>query len=108
MCVGIPLRVISVDGIVATASAADGSDTQLVDLSLTGPVEPGTWVLTHLGSAREVLTPEDAAMIAEAVDALKRVMGGGSVGDAFADIDARTPQLPPHLEAARAKGQTTA
>lgn len=40
MCVGIPMRVISVDGIAARAT--DGEDEALIDLTLTGAVAPGT------------------------------------------------------------------
>ncbi|MEQ8902435.1 MAG: HypC/HybG/HupF family hydrogenase formation chaperone [Roseovarius sp.] len=106
MCVGIPMRVISVDGIAARAT--DGEDEALIDLTLTGAVAPGTWVLTHLGAAREVLDEAEAHKIAAAVRALKSIMAGGGMGDAFADLEARAPTLPPHLHAARAAGKTTA
>jgi len=106
MCVGIPMRVISVDGIAARAT--DGEDEALIDLTLTGAVVPGTWVLTHLGAAREVLDEAEAHKIAAAVRALKSIMAGGGMGDAFADLEARAPTLPPHLHAARAAGKTTA
>jgi len=106
MCVGIPMRVISVDGIAARAT--DGEVEALIDLTLTGAVAPGTWVLTHLGAAREVLDEAEAHKIAAAVRALKSIMAGGGMGDAFADLEARAPTLPPHLHAARAAGKTTA
>jgi hydrogenase expression/formation protein HypC len=101
------MRVLRVDGIAAHATEGPGAPETLVDLSLTGPVAPGTWVLTHLGAAREVLDPDTAAQIAEAVEALRAVMGGAhDLGSAFADLD-REPSLPPHLEAARAAGRAT-
>ncbi|KGM48042.1 HypC/HybG/HupF family hydrogenase formation chaperone [Pseudooceanicola atlanticus] len=106
MCVGIPMKILSVDGIAAIAT--DGTRDELIDLSLTGPVEPGTWVLTFLSAAREVVTAEDAALIAEALDSLRDIMNGGDGGDAFADIEARGPQLPPHLAAAHAAGKANA
>ena len=34
-------------------------------------------------------------------------MAGGDPGDAFADLDTRTPQLPPHRQAALNAGQST-
>ena len=105
MCVGIPMQVLSCDGLVARAS--DGREEAVIDLALTGPLAPGTWVLTFLGAAREVLEPGEAAKIAAAVDALRAVMAGGEIGDAFADLEADGPRLPPHLEAARAAGRTT-
>ena len=109
MCIGTPLCIVSVDGIAATAT--DGSTPQLIDLSLTGPLAPGSWVLAFLGTAREVLTETEAARIAAALAALRAVMAGGgadALGDAFADLEASGPELPPHLAAALAAGATTA
>lgn len=106
MCVGIPMQILSVDGIAARAT--DGDSEALIDLTLTGPLAPGTWVLTHLGAAREVLEAGEAVKIAAAVRALKSIMAGGGMGDAFADLEARAPALPSHLEAARVAGKTTA
>jgi hydrogenase expression/formation protein HypC len=106
VCIGIPVRIIEVKGL--SGLAEDGGDTVGVDLSLTGPVPPGTWVLNFLGAAREVLDPDEALKIRAAVGAVRAVMSGGDVGDAFADIEERGPQLPPHLQAARDAGKTTA
>ncbi len=106
MCVGIPLRITACDGLSATAT--DGTRTETLDLSLTGEQPVGTWVLSFLGTAREVISEGDAQLIADALAGLERVMAGGELGDAFADIDARTPQLPPHLAAARAAGLSEA
>lgn len=105
MCVGIPMEILTVDGIAATAT--DGRDRQVIDLSLVGDVAPGTWVLTFLGAAREVISADDAAKIAAALDGLRAVMAGGDPGDAFADLD-RPPTLPPHLQAALDQGKPTA
>ncbi|MGP1358742.1 HypC/HybG/HupF family hydrogenase formation chaperone [Roseicyclus sp.] len=106
MCIGIPVEIVAVEGILG--HARDGAETLAIDLSLTGPVPPGTWVLNFLGTAREVLDPDEALRIRAAVGALRSVMAGGGVGDAFDDIEARGPQLPPHLRAAQAAGKTTA
>lgn len=106
MCIGIPVRIVEVTGLQGLAR--DGEDTVAIDLALTGPVPPGTWVLNFLGTAREVLDPDEAQRIRAAVTALRSVMQGGGVGDAFDDIEARGPQLPPHLQAARDAGKTTA
>jgi hydrogenase expression/formation protein HypC len=101
------MRILSVEGFSASCEAADGQ-TGSVDLSLVGPQEPGTWVLEFLGAAREVLDPENAARISRALGGLRSLMNGGDLGDAFADLDAREPALPPHLEAARLAGAKTA
>lgn len=106
MCVGVPMRIISVNGIAAEAEGDEGRS--VIDLSLTGPLEPGDWVLTHLGAAREVISAEEARVINAALDGLRAVMEGRDIGGAFADLDARTPELPPHLQAAQAAGKTTA
>lgn len=106
MCVGIPLRIVSVEG--TNAVATNGTRTEALDLSLTGPVEPGTWVLSFLGAAREILSDDEAQKISDALAGLERVMAGEDLGNAFADLDQREPQLPPHLAAAHAAGQTEA
>lgn len=106
MCVGVPMQVVSVDGFMAVAQ--DGDHLHTVDVSLIGTVEPGTWVLNFLGAAREVLDPDEAQKIKKALGGLAALMQGGDLGDAFADLEARAPQLPPHLQAALDKGETTA
>ncbi len=106
MCIGIPMQVLSVDGIAAHAT--DGREEAMIDLSLTGPVAPGTWVLTFLGAAREVIGAEEADRISKALEGLRSVMAGGALGDAFADLEARGPQLPPHLREALENGETQA
>ena len=105
MCVGVPMQIASIDGIAAT-TCADGHDT-LIDLSLTPEAQPGDWVLTFLGAAREVICADEAAKILAALDGLRTVMQGGGAGDAFADIEHRGPQLPAHLQAALDAGRTT-
>lgn len=107
MCVGVPMQITASDGF--RAQAFDGVEGHSIDLALTGPLPAGTWVLTHLGTAREVIDEGEARKIAAAVDALRAEMAGDAPGvDAFADIEARGPQLPPHLQAALDAGKTTA
>lgn len=105
MCVGIPMRILSVDGIVATAS--DETSTHTIDLSLTPDVQPGQWVLTFLGTAREPIGEDEARKIMAALKGLRSIMSGGELGDAFADLEESGPQLPPHLQAALANGRKT-
>ena len=106
MCVGTPMQIVKVYGIAAEAT--DGQRDELIDLSLTGPLPIGTWVLTHLGCARAAISAKEAQLIGAALDGLRAVMAGGGLGDAFADLDARSPELPPHLQAAHAAGKTIA
>lgn len=99
MCMGIPLQVISNEGL--KAFCGDHQDEQWVDMSLVGPQEEGTWVLVFLGAAREVVTPERAKAIANALKALTQVMNGEREFEEglFADLIDREPELPAHLKA---------
>ena len=103
MCLGVPMEILSSDGILGRAR--EGGHIHEIDLSLVGELAPGTWVLTFLGCAREVLDPEEARRIAAALGGLRSLMEGGALGDAFADLEARSPELPPHLQSARAAGR---
>jgi hydrogenase expression/formation protein HypC len=99
------MRLLAVDGIVGRAT--DDGQMQLLDLSLLPDARPGDWVLGFLGTAREILPEAEALLIRKALAGLSSVMAGGDAGDAFADLDARTPRLPPHLQAALDAGRTT-
>jgi hydrogenase expression/formation protein HypC len=103
MCVGIPARVVRMDESGALRAQCEGREGAcVVDMSLTGPLEPGTWVLTFLGAAREVIDAARASDINAALDALEAIARGetGNSLDAFfADLAHREPQLPEHLRA---------
>lgn len=105
MCVGIPMQLLAIDGIAGHAT--DRGSPQLIDLSLTPEARPGDWLLTFLGTAREILSEAEALLILKALDGLSSVMAGGDAGTAFADLDARSPSLPPHLQAALDAGLAT-
>lgn len=105
MCVGVPVRLVSVEGIVG--HALDRGAATLVDLSLLPDARAGDWVLGFLGTGREILPEAEALLILRALEGLSRVMAGGEGGDAFADLEARAPSLPPHLQAALDAGQAT-
>lgn len=98
MCVGVPMRLISVEGIAGLAEGPEGRE--LIDLSLCAEAVAGDWVLNFLGAARAVIGPEEAAQITSALKGLRDLMQGGDLGPAFADLEARAPSLPPHLQAA--------
>ena len=107
MCVGIPLRLLRVEGIAGHAEPAAAGGVELVDLSLVPEARAGDWVLCFLGTAREVIDAETARRIAAALAGLHAVMAGHDPGAAFADLEARDPALPPHLQAALDAGRTT-
>ena len=102
MCLGIPMQVVEADGAVAWCDGRDGR--QRIDLSLVGAQPPGTWLLTFMGAAREVMDAEAARRTDRALDALAGVLAGDASGvdEAFADLVGREPQLPPHLRVTEA------
>jgi len=96
MCLGIPMQVIRIEGVFAVCQGR--GETRRLNMSLLGEQPAGTWVLAHLEWAREVLNADEAARIAAALDALERVMQGGTdIDDLFADLVGREPQLPEFL-----------
>ena len=77
MCIGVPVRIIEDRGFSALCRGRNGEEE--VNMLLIGPQPVGTWVLNFLGSAREILSPEDAEKINSALDALAAVMNGDDV-----------------------------
>jgi len=105
MCLGIPMQVVAAQGDGAAWCTGRGGRS-LVDMALVGPQRPGTWLLTFVGAAREVISAEAAARTNAALDALEAVLAGDTttIDAAFADLVSREPQLPEHL---RRTGETT-
>ncbi|MFO0336058.1 MAG: HypC/HybG/HupF family hydrogenase formation chaperone [Pseudomonadota bacterium] len=96
MCLGIPMQVVEADGNVAVCRGRQGE--QRIDATLVAPVEPGEWLMTFLGHARQRLPADEAARIDRALDALDAIQRGESNLDAyFQDLVDRAPQLPIHL-----------
>jgi hydrogenase expression/formation protein HypC len=97
MCLGVPMRVMESLGHAAWCEGR--GERALVDLTLVGPQPVGTWVLTHLGAAREVLTPQAADSSNAALDALAAALSGDAarIDSGFADLVGREPALPEHL-----------
>ncbi len=105
MCIGVPMRILTVDGVAGTAGDWAGNPVA-IDLSLLPDARPGDWVLSFLGTARRRIEPDEAARIRDALAAMAAAMTGERDEDAFADLTSRPPTLPPHLEAARAAGRS--
>jgi hydrogenase expression/formation protein HypC len=106
MCIGVPMRIESVDGMLAVAvseSAAGAVERQTLDMLVTGAQPPGTWVLAFHGAARRVLDRDEARRILDALAALSIALDPGAEAqdpalDAlFADLVDREPELPEHL-----------
>lgn len=97
MCIGIPMRVMQVEGDYALCEGL--GEQRRVDTLLLGSQKIGTWLLVFLDSAREVLTPGDAEKITSALQAVNLAMQGESdVGHLFADLVDSEPQLPEFLQ----------
>lgn len=101
MCIGIPACIVASDGHRAECRTHEGA-LRRVDLALVGPQPPGTWLLVHLDTAREVLDAGRAAAIGSALAALAAALAGQPVEGLFADLEDRSPPLPPHLRPAGA------
>jgi hydrogenase expression/formation protein HypC len=59
MCLAIPAKVISVDGVSARVSIEDVEYT--ASLLLLDDVKPGDFIMLHAGFAIEKVDPEEAA-----------------------------------------------
>ena len=96
MCVGLPMRVIEVDGGMALCERR--GERARLDAMLLADVAPGDFVLAFQGRALRVLDAAEAAQTDDALDALDAVMrGDADAGGHFADLVGREPELPPHL-----------
>lgn len=97
MCIGIPMQVLEVD--TGRARCADGVFDQWVDTRLVDPVNVGSWLLVFADAAREIISPQRAALIADALEALRASAAGDieRIDQLFADLVDREPQLPEHL-----------
>ncbi|WP_142848342.1 HypC/HybG/HupF family hydrogenase formation chaperone [Telmatospirillum sp. J64-1] len=100
MCIGIPMRILSAEGLLALCEGRNGARQQ-VDLSLTGPQAAGTWLLVHLDTARSVMTAEEARRVADALEAIEAVQQGRDIDHLFADLVEREPELPDFLREAK-------
>ncbi|MES9837196.1 MAG: HypC/HybG/HupF family hydrogenase formation chaperone [Candidatus Thiodiazotropha sp.] len=89
MCVGIPAQVIEAGDFVARCRTRNGEEQ--VNMMLTGSQPVGTWLLTFLGSAREVITERDARQINQALDGLSAIMSG----EEEIDVDHYFPDIKP-------------
>ena len=104
MCIGVPMQLVSADGLVGWCRADEGSALEEVDLALVGPCQPGAWLLVFLGAAREIMDEETAQRMQLALQALNQTMNGQSdIDHLFADLVDREPPLPDHLRAAVGK-----
>ncbi|MCP4935311.1 MAG: HypC/HybG/HupF family hydrogenase formation chaperone [bacterium] len=88
MCVGVPVKIIEAGEFVSRCKGRNGEEN--INMMLIGSQPEGTWVLNFLGSAREVLSKEEAATINKALDGLSAIMGGAEnidIKEYFPDLE---------------------
>lgn len=107
MCLAVPMQVIGMEGSAALCQGRDG--VERIDTMLTGALQPGQWILSFLGAAREVIDAERAAQVGDALNALESILHGHASNEAliqagFADLVGREPQLPEFLRPAASQG----
>lgn len=95
MCLGIPVQVLEYGEHFARCAGRNGEVR--IDLSLVGWQVPGTWLMTFLDAAREVIDAERAFAIDAALDALDAAHAGAIDFSAFFPDLEREPQLPDFL-----------
>jgi hydrogenase expression/formation protein HypC len=81
MCVGLPMRLLAIEG--SHGLVQGRGRRERVDLRLLDDCDVGQWLLIFNGAAREALDPARAAEIDAALDLLERGLAG--VHDADAD-----------------------
>ncbi len=89
MCIGIPMQVVETG--LGTALCEGFGERRRVNMLMVGDQPPGTWVMVFLGSAREVLEPDEAQRVGDALRALQAVMSGNV--ETGSDLDAFFPDL---------------
>ena len=93
MCIGIPMQIVEAGE--GSALCEGMGERKRISTLLVGDQPEGTWLLTFLDAAREVLDPADAARITDAVTAVNLVMQGSTdIDHLFADLIDREPPRP--------------
>ena len=81
MCLGIPMRVIEVDGVFALCEGRGRQER--LNILLLEEVLRGDWVYSVLGQARTKLTAQQADEINLALDGIEAALQGETDLDAF-------------------------
>ena len=97
MCIGIPMQVVEAHASHSVCRNPDGLLIE-IDTLLVGQQQPGNWLLTFLNAAREVLSPESAEQILNALSGLQSALAGENFEHLFADLINREPELPDFLK----------
>ncbi len=79
MCVGTPVQVVQSGEVMSLCHGRNGDED--VNMLLIGQQPVGTWVLSFLGWAREILDEQQAIEINLALDGLQEIMDGADTID---------------------------
>jgi len=79
MCVGTPVQVMQSHEVMSVCRGRNGIEH--VNMLLIGQQPVGTWVLSFLGWAREVIDEQQAKDIDLALDGLQQIMDGADTID---------------------------
>jgi len=87
MCLGTPVQVVQSGEVMSLCRGRNGDED--VNMLLIGQQPVGTWVLSFLGWAREILDEQQALEINLALDGLQEIMDGAD----SIDVDHHFPGL---------------
>ena len=79
MCLGTPVQVVQSGEVMSLCRGRNGDED--VNMLLIGQQPVGTWVLSFLGWAREILDEQQAMEINLALDGLQEIMDGADAID---------------------------
>ena len=83
MCLSIPKQVVAWEGEGDFAWVERHGERECLNMMLVGPQPLGTWVLSSLGFAKEVVEPGELALIEEALEALAASLDGDYEAERF-------------------------
>jgi len=86
VCIGIPVQVIKEGEFMSLCKGRNGEEQ--VNMMLIGPQPVGTWVVNFLGSAREIISEDDAINLDKALDGMLELMTGNEI-----DVDHYFPDM---------------
>lgn len=102
MCLSIPMQIVAWEGeggdFAIVERVQGGADADLVrrervNMMLIGPQPLGTWILSSLGLAKEVIDDDERALIEDALAALSASLDGDyDPARHFADLRPRADE----------------
>ena len=87
MCLGVPGRIVSIDGVVATVDFWGVQRAVRLEL-VDEPVQPGDYVLNHVGFAIRRIPEEDIQGTLDLYESLLRGEGDLMAADVRSELEA--------------------